>query len=345
MSVQWLSDAVKAPDPLSEHSALERQRHLTKPPGSLGQLEQLAVRFAGLQRTSVPRLERITVRVFAADHGVAAQGVSAFPQTVTAQMVANFCRGGAAICVLSKSLDADFKVVNLGCIGEISEHPILINQPIAPATLDFTQAPAMSRTQLALALNTGRAQIGPADVFIGGEMGIGNTTAAAALLAALFDLPAAAITGRGTGIDDRALAKKLRVIERALEFHRAKRGQPLALLQALGGFEIAALVGAYIACAQRGVPVLVDGFISTAAAAMALAIEPEISPWLIYSHLSDEAGHRLALEQLGAEPLLSLGMRLGEGTGAAMAAGLVRDALALHNGMATFAEAGVASAD
>ncbi|MGL6162480.1 nicotinate-nucleotide--dimethylbenzimidazole phosphoribosyltransferase [Microbulbifer sp.] len=345
MDLDWLTVPARVPDETFIQAALARQQNLTKPPGSLGQLESLAVRFAGLQQTAEPQLERIVIRVFAADHGVAAQGVSAFPQSVTAQMVANFCRGGAAICVLARKLGADFKVVNLGCTGETPEHPDLIDARIAPASGDFTREPAMSREQLAMALNAGRDQVVGADVFLGGEMGIGNTTAAAAILAALYQLPVAAITGRGTGIDDRVLEHKVAVIEKALVLHSPKRQSPLQLLQTLGGFEIAALVGAYISCAQRGVPVLVDGFITTAAAAVALAINPGIEPWLVYSHLSNESGHKLALDKLRAEPLLSLDMRLGEGSGAAMAAGVIRQALALHNQMATFAEAGVASAD
>ncbi|MDO6747953.1 nicotinate-nucleotide--dimethylbenzimidazole phosphoribosyltransferase [Gilvimarinus sp. 1_MG-2023] len=346
MNTDWLYQAAQTIDAQSTQAALKRQACLTKPPGSLGQLESLAVRFAGMQGRAIARMEQITLRVFAADHGVAAQGVSAFPQSVTAQMVENFCQGGAAICVLAQSLGADFKVVNLGCVREINDRVGLVNTPIAPATQDFSQTCAMSDSQLATALSAGRGQVVcDADLFIGGEMGIGNTTAASALLAALFELPSESIVGRGTGVDDAALQKKCELIDRALALHAGKCNDPLALLGALGGFEIAALVGAYIRCAQIGVPVLVDGFITTAAAAVALNINPSIQPWLVYSHLSNESGHQTVLATLDATPILSLDMRLGEGSGAALAAGVIRQALLLHASMATFAEAGVAGAD
>lgn len=205
------------------------------------------------------------MRVFAADHGVAGRGVSAFAQAVTAQMVRNFCRGGAAICVLADTLGADFKVINLGCVEDPGEDPRLVNRPIAPATADFTQTEAMTSAQLAHALRAGREQVVAADLFIGGEMGIGNTTSASALLAGLFDLPVESLTGRGTGIDEAALRHKIAIIQQALDLHKARLRCPQALLGALGGFEIAALVGAYIHCAQRGIPAVVDGFISTAA--------------------------------------------------------------------------------
>lgn len=345
MNTDWLYEPAKVIDESSRRAAQRRQASLTKPAGSLGRLETLAIRFAGWQGREIPLLERIAVRVFAADHGVAGRGVSAFAQAVTAQMVRNFCQGGAAICVLADTLAADFKVINLGCVETLAEHPRLVNQPIAPATADFTQTEAMTGSQLARALWAGREQVAEADLFIGGEMGIGNTTSASALLAGLFDLPVASLTGRGTGIDEATLQHKTDLIQQALQLHAAKLSCPQALLGALGGFEIAALVGAYIHCAQRGVPVVVDGFISTAAAAVALAINPGIEPWFIYSHLSNEAGHLLALRQLGATPLLALDMRLGEGSGAALAAGVIRQALTLHSAMATFSEAGVARAD
>ncbi|MDO3384571.1 nicotinate-nucleotide--dimethylbenzimidazole phosphoribosyltransferase [Gilvimarinus sp. SDUM040013] len=345
MKLEWLRDLAKPVNKVSTQAALARQENLTKPAGSLGQLESLAVRFAGLQGREIPQLKRIAIRVFAADHGVAARGVSAFPQSVTAQMVQNFCSGGAAICVLADSLGAEFKVVNLGCVAAVPAHPVLVDAIIAPATQDFTVAKAMSAPQLEAALNAGRNQVNETDMFIGGEMGIGNTTAASALLAALYHLPAEVMTGHGTGIDETALKRKVAVIDQALALHDATVQDPMALLGALGGFEIAALVGAYITCAQRGIPVIVDGFITTAAAAIAVAVNPSIKPWLVFSHLSDESGHAVALAKLGVTPLLSLDLRLGEGSGAALAANLVRQALNLHGSMATFAEAGVADAD
>ncbi|WP_041522929.1 nicotinate-nucleotide--dimethylbenzimidazole phosphoribosyltransferase [Gilvimarinus agarilyticus] len=342
---EWLTRPIEAPDANAESEARAHQAQLTKPAGSLGRLEQLAVTFAGYQGRSKPALENIIVRVFAADHGIAARGTSAYPQEVTAQMVANFCHGGAAISVLAKQLDADFRAVNLGCVGPVAAHKNLVDYAIAPATADFSQAPAMTVTQLNKALDAGFLQAQPGDLFIGGEMGIGNTTSAAALLAALFQLAPEAITGKGTGIDDATLTRKTQLIATALGYHREHLTHPAAILQRLGGFEIAALVGAYVGSAQRGVPVLVDGFISTAAAAVAVALQPTLAPWLVYGHLSNEAGHKLALEQLGATPLLALDMRLGEGSGAALAAGVIQQALALHSQMATFADAGVSHAD
>jgi nicotinate-nucleotide--dimethylbenzimidazole phosphoribosyltransferase len=318
---------------------------LTKPAGSLGQLEQLAVAFAGFQGCAKPQLTNIVVRVFAADHGIAAQGTSAYPQAVTAQMVANFCHGGAAVSVLASLLDADFGAVNVGCIAPVPAHKLLQDKSIAPSTADFSRQPAMTTAQLNAALEVGYAQTKPAHLFIGGEMGIGNTTSASALLAALFALPPAEITGKGTGINDATLTRKTQLISAALTHHRSQLTGPAAILQYLGGFEIAALVGAYIGSAQRGVPVLVDGFISTAAAALAVALSPSLAPWLLFAHLSNESGHKLALAKLNVKPILALDMRLGEGSGAALAAGVIRQALALHRGMATFNDAGVSHAD
>lgn len=346
----WLTHPIVAPQAAAAAAAAAHQAQLTKPAGSLGRLEQLAVAFAGFQGRVKPQLKRIRICLFAADHGIAAQGTSAYPQEVTAQMLANFCRGGAAISVLADSLGADFRAVNLGCVAEVAAHEKLIDKTIAPSTADFSYTAAMTAEQLDAALNTGysegcnAAQTG-CDLFIGGEMGIGNTTSAAALLAALFNRPAGDLTGQGTGIDQSTLQRKTELIDAALTRHRAQLIHPAAILQYLGGFEIAALVGAYIGSAQQGVPVLVDGFISSAAAAIAVALQPALAPWLLYAHLSSEAGHKLVLQTLKVQPILTLRMRLGEGSGAALAAGVIRQALALHNQMATFADAGVSHAD
>lgn len=344
-STAWLAEPITAPDEKIMQAAALRQRQLTKPPGSLGRLEDIAVRFAAFQRDLTPTLTKIVVRVYAADHGIAAQGVSAFPQSVTAQMLENFARGGAAVCVLARTLNADFRAVNMGCLHEVSPHAALVHSPIASSTADFSTQCAMTSAQMYRALKLGAEQTHAADLFIGGEMGIGNTASAAAIFAALFDLDPATITGRGTGVDDTTLAHKTELIEKALALHKDKLTDPLAILQCLGGFEIAALVGAFIASAQTQTPILVDGFIATAAAALAEAINPGVQPWLIYAHQSDEQGHQLALQRLGAEPLLNLNMRLGEGSGAVLAANIIREALALHNKMATFVEAGVSGAD
>ncbi|MCP8899073.1 nicotinate-nucleotide--dimethylbenzimidazole phosphoribosyltransferase [Gilvimarinus xylanilyticus] len=343
-SLKWLDEPIAAPDEKTMQAATLRQSQLTKPPGSLGRLEDIAIRFAGFQRDLNPTLTKIVVRVFAADHGIAARGVSAFPQSVTAQMVENFTRGGAAVCVLSRTLNADFLAVNMGCLHDVSPHAALVHSPIATSTADFSTQHAMTQAQMHRALKLGADQTHAADLFIGGEMGIGNTTSAAAILAALFKLNPTTITGRGTGVDDATLAHKTELIEKALVLHKEQLTDPLAILQCLGGFEIAALVGAFIASAQMQTPILVDGFIATAAAALALAINPGVKPWLLYAHQSDEQGHQLALQELGAKPLLNLNMRLGEGSGAVLAANIIREALALHSKMATFAEAGVSGA-
>ncbi|WP_026286858.1 nicotinate-nucleotide--dimethylbenzimidazole phosphoribosyltransferase [Gilvimarinus chinensis] len=341
----WLTQAIPAPDAKAMDVARARQSQLTKPPGSLGQLESIAVRFAGFQGREKPVLNKVLVRIFAADHGIVAQGVSAFPQAVTAQMLQNFATGGAAVCVLSKNIHADFRAVNVGCANDIDSQLPVVHAPIACGTADFSREPAMTKAQLIKALNMGAEQTGNADVFIGGEMGIGNTTSAAAIFAALFRLPAEVITGRGTGVDDKTLANKTALVAKALARHQSQLSTPLGILQCVGGFEIAALVGAFLASAQAQTPVLVDGFIATAAAAVAEAVNPGVNPWLVYAHQSEEQGHKLVLEKLQATPLLQLNMRLGEGSGAVLAASIIREALALHNQMATFNEAGVSGAD
>lgn len=340
----WLDAPLVPLDTEARKSARARQQQLTKPLGSLGRLETLAEQFAAWQGTELPRLERIRLCVFAADHGIAAQGVSAYPREVTAQMVSNFCAGGAAVSVLGKRYGADFRVVNLGCVSPPPRHPDMLDCSIAPGTADFTCEPAMTVAQLSQALTIGREQVLDADVelFIGGDMGIGNTSSASALQAALLGLSAEQVVGPGTGIDAPTLAHKRTLIDRALALHQLDGANSAAYaLRCVGGFEIAALVGAYIACGQRGIPALVDGYISTAAALVACRLCKGLEHWLLFAHESAEPGHRLMLEALGSTPLLSLGMRLGEGSGAALAIPIIQSALVLHRQMATFAEAGV----
>ena len=327
-------------DAIAEAEA--RQAILTKPPGALGRLESLAIRMAGMQGQVKPVLDRIGITVFAADHGVVGEGVSAFPQVVTCEMIKNFASGGAAINVLAKSLDARLTVVNLGTVVDATGLPGVIDAVIAPGTGNFATGPAMSAEQLQRALATGRDCLdGELDLFIGGEMGIGNTTAAAAIACALLGVAPNNMAGPGTGLDADGVSHKARVIEAALALHPQAGQDGLHTLQLVGGFEIAALTGAFIACAQRGLPVLVDGFISSTAALCATRICPGSADWFLYSHRSAEPGHTQILEALDADPILDLGMRLGEGSGAAVAAAILRQACALHNDMATFAEAGV----
>ena len=346
MKPEWLYTPPKPLDEKTAAAARERQAQLTKPPGALGELENVAVTLAAAQGRERPRVDSVWISIFAGDHGVVEEGISAFPQAVTAEMVKNFARGGAAISVLARTLGAHLEVIDLGTVVGLSGVPGVVHLNLGPGTANFTRADAMSTDQCALALEAGRgcvakARAEGAELFVGGEMGIGNTTAAAALACALLGESPERLAGPGTGIDKAGVARKAEVIARALSLHGAHFGDPLEALRRLGGFEIAALTGAYLACAQSGLPALVDGFITTAAALAAERINPGTANWFFYGHGSAEPGHVRLLDALKARPLLSLGMRLGEGSGAATAVPLLRLACALHNGMATFAEAAV----
>lgn len=345
MRPDWLSLPRKTLDTLAGTAAADRQSVLTKPPGSLGRLEEVAVRLAAMQGSERPRADEIRIAVFAGDHGVAAESVSAFPQAVTAAMVRNFAAGGAAISVLARELGAGLEIVDLGTVPGAEEPGRGVTRlELGAGTANFTGGPAMTEQQVARALEAGRGaatRAGNCDLFIGGEMGIGNTTAAAAMTAALLELEPGDIAGPGTGLDARGVRRKAEVIGRGLHFHRKHLADPFEVLRRLGGFEIAALAGAFIACAQAGKPALVDGFIATTAALTAERLHPGTLDWLLFTHRSAEPGHRLLLGALGQAPLLDLGMRLGEGSGAAVAVPLLRLACALHNGMATFEEAGI----
>ncbi|WP_321848462.1 nicotinate-nucleotide--dimethylbenzimidazole phosphoribosyltransferase [Pseudomonas paraveronii] len=347
MTETWWLNPCKASDALAYQQALARQQQLTKPAGSLGQLEALAVQLAGLQGRVKPMLEQVWIAIFAGDHGVVAEGVSAYPQEVTGQMLHNFVSGGAAISVLAQQLTAQLEVIDLGTVTPSLNLPGVRHLNIAAGTANFVNAPAMTEAQGRLALQAGRdsarrALASGAQLFIGGEMGIGNTTAASALACALLDCPVSDLTGPGTGLDAQGVSHKVAVIERALAVHAAQRGDALQTLFNLGGLEIAALVGAYLACAQDGIVVLVDGFICSVAALVATRLNPACREWLVFGHRGAEPGHRHVLHSLDAQPLLELGLRLGEGSGAALAVPLLRLACALHGQMATFAEAAVA---
>lgn len=322
--------ALTQPDPATLAAARSRDGQLTKPPGALGRLEDLAIWYAGWRGMERPRMTRPQIVVFAGNHGVAARGVSAFPAEVTAQMVANFASGGAAINQLAREFGAELAVVSLDL-----DHP----------TADFTSAPAMTPDEFLAALNAGWAAVDPrADLFIAGEMGIGNTTAAAAIACALAGGVPADWVGRGTGLDDAGLVRKAQVVAAGLEQHAGLLGEPLAVLRCLGGRELAAMAGAIARARSLRIPVLLDGFICTAAAAVLAAQQPGALDHCLAGHVSQEPGHARLLDWLDKEPLLSLGLRLGEGSGAALALGVLRGALACHSGMATFAEAGVSGA-
>lgn len=310
--------------------AAARNGQLTKPPGALGRLEDLAIWFAGWQGTDRPRCERPQVLVFAGNHGVVAQGVSAFPAEVTVQMVANFRAGGAAINQLSRAFGAEMAV-----------HALELERP----TKDFTTGPAMTEAEVVAALQTGWEAVNPAaDVLVTGEMGIGNTTPAAALAAALFGGDPSGWVGRGTGVDDAGLARKADAVARGLALHAGALGDPLEVLRCLGGRELAAMAGAIARARVERVPVVLDGFICTSSAAVLERAVPGALDHCVAGHVSAEGGHARLLAALGKAPLLDLGLRLGEGSGAALALGIVKGALACHSGMATFAEAGVSGA-
>lgn len=343
----WIQQPITAPDNAARLRAAERQRNLTKPAGSLGRLEEIALFMAAAQGDDQPRISNIQISVFVADHGIAAAGVSAFPQAVTAQMISNLAAGGAAISVLARDLDANLEIINLGTATPVDHVDGVLDAVIAPGTASFLDEPAMTQAQFEQALVAGRdsalrAVKKDVDVYIGGEVGIGNTTTATAVACSLLNEQPRLLAGPGTGLDAGGLDHKIDVLEQALRQHKDKLNTPASILVHLGGFEIVALVGAYITCARHGIPVVIDGFISTVAALAATRLRPEVDGWLLYAHASAEPGHQRILNALNRNPLLSLDMRLGEGSGAAVVVPLLQAACSLHNNMATFAEARVA---
>lgn len=326
------------------HLAQARQARLTKPTGSLGRLEELSIRLAGMTGRLDPPLLDAVVFTLAADHGVAEEGVSAYPREVTAQMVLNFLRGGAAINVLAREVGARVVVADIGVDADLPAHPDLHAVKVRRGTDSITQGPAMSRREAEQAIDAGRALVrGESfDVALTGDMGIGNTTASAAVICALTGLEPRNVVGRGTGVDDAGLERKINAVTRALEVNaRSIAAGPVEAVAAVGGLEIAGLAGVILESGERRKPVIIDGFISGAAAVVAAAIEPAVTGFLIASHRSHERGHGEVLVRLGLRPLLDLDLRLGEGTGAALALPIVRAAVRLLNEMATFDEAGV----
>lgn len=334
-------------------SAQDAIDNKTKPPGSLGQLESVAVQLATLQKNLKPVVDPARVIVFGADHGVTEEGISAFPAEVTVQMMANFAAGGAAVCVLSKSANASLEVIDVGVNGDLSEFPAIVQQKVTMGTANLAQGAAMTHEQLDSALQVGREAIvraaGDGIRCVGlGEMGIGNTTSAAiltGLMCAQDPAAAEAITGRGTGLSDEQMPKKQQVVADAMQRLSSSNDDPLECLREAGGLEIAALVGAMLEAPAHQMVVIVDGFIVTSAALIACRIRPAVRENLLFAHQSAEVGHALALQTLKAEPLLQLGMRLGEGSAAAMAIPLVRGAAAVMSDMASFAEAGVSTSE
>lgn len=345
MLPEWVYQTCPEVSAVHREAAIARQAQLTKPTGSLGRLEQLAIELAGLQATGEPRAAQVPIIIFAGDHGIVAQGVSAYPQAVTIAMMANFAAGGAAISVLARELGSRLEIVDAGTLAEQEMAGVVTDKPRG-GTRDFSLEAALTPAEVGFAFDAGRravarSMVGQPDLMILGEMGIGNTTASAAIAASLLGVSAGEIAGYGTGIDASGRAHKARVIDAAIARHGIAGAAPEEILCAVGGLEIAAICGAIIAAAQARIPVLIDGFIVSVAALAAARLNPSCQPYLLPSHQSAEQGHKLVLRALNVQPLISLDLRLGEGSGAAIALPLVRSACALHNGMATFAQANV----
>ncbi len=346
-SIDMIEIHIPPLDTAAQGAAQARQNRLTKPAGALGRLETLSLRLAGITGRLDWLPARRTVIVCAGDHGVTTQGVSAYPQAVTRQMVLNFLRGGAAVNVLARQMNARMVIVDAGVIGDFDDYPDLVRGKIAPGTADFTQGAAMSSAQaqaaLQLGLNVVQREIGRGlDVLAVGEMGIGNSTSASAIIAAITGASAAEVTGRGTGLGDERLRHKIVVVERALAVNAPASADTLAKI---GGFEIGAMAGLMLGAAEQRIPIVIDGLISTAAALIAAQLVPAVRDYLIAGHRGSEPGHRIALEWLGLEPLLDLEMRLGEGTGALLALPIIEAAMRTLQEMATFDDAGVSERD
>ncbi len=351
-----LLPAIPTLDEAARAGARTRQDRLTKPPGSLGRLEELSIRLAAITGRPRPTLARKAIVVMAGDHGVTAEGVSAYPAEVTRQMVLNFLRGGAAINVLARAAGARLVVVNAGLGAPVeaicglpdgpSDAMRWVDEPVAAGTANFTRGPAMGLAEAERAIELGLRTVSEElrrglDILATGEMGIGNTTAAAAITAVLVGRPPREVAGRGTGIDSASFDRKIAAVERAIEVNRPDPADPLDVLAKVGGFEIGALAGAIIGAAAARVPVVLDGFISGAAALLAVALAPAVRGYLIAAHRSVEPGHGAILEQLDLDPLIDFGLRLGEGSGAALVLPILDAAARLLDEMATFGDAGV----
>lgn len=345
--MNWWLESVQQPDLEAKQQAEQHQLQLTKPTGALGDLEQIAITLASLQSNAHPQVNHPWITIFAGDHGVVEENISAFPQAVTRQMLQNFTSGGAAISVIAKYHQAHLQVIDCGTVGEVYEYTGVERHCIRAGTANFAKQAAMNAEECRAALELGKnsvdtAKVDGADIYIAGEMGIGNTCSASALACLLLNDTAEQLTGVGTGIGADQLRHKIEVIEQAIELHHKHvTGDAFKTLCAVGGLEIAAIVGAYIRCAQVGLPVIVDGFISSVAALCAVRMNPKVRDWMLFGHQSAEYGHRRILQELKADPILKMNLRLGEGSGAATALALVKMACALHNQMATFAQAAV----
>ncbi|MBN2125737.1 MAG: nicotinate-nucleotide--dimethylbenzimidazole phosphoribosyltransferase [Deltaproteobacteria bacterium] len=326
--------------------ARQRLDNLTKPRGSLGVLEDLAARYVAIREEMPPKVPQKEIFVFAGDHDVVSEGVSAYPQEVTGLMVRNFLGGGAAVNVLSRCAGAAISVIDIGMKEDLVDAGVLIRRKVRNGAGNIARGPAMSREQAEAAVGVGiemaeKARANGATMIGTGEMGIGNTTPSAAILASLLPAEAREVTGRGTGVDDRALEGKIRTVERALSLHREALGDPLSVLACLGGLEIAGICGLCLGGAARRMAVVVDGFISGAGALVAMRLNPLVGDYLFFSHRSTEKGHGKFFEREGIRPILDLDLRLGEGTGGAIAMQVIDDAIRIFNEMATFSDAGI----
>lgn len=345
--MSWWLGACKTPSETAKQQAQARQLQLTKPTGSLSELETTAIVLASLQNNPRPNVDQPWITIFAGDHGVMEENISAYPQAVTRQMLQNFTSGGACISVIAKEYSAKLQVIDCGSVGEAYEYVGVERHCIIPGTANFAKQVAMTEAQCAEAMALGAKSVDEAlssgaSIYVAGEMGIGNTCSASAVACFLLNEPAEKLTGVGTGIRAEQLKHKKNVIDQALALHRDYVGSDaFKALCAVGGLEIAAMTGAYIRCAQVGLPMVVDGFISTASALVAVRLNPDVRQWMLFGHQSAEYGHIRLLQELNANPLLKLNLRLGEGSGAGASLGLIKLACSLHNNMATFAEAAV----
>jgi nicotinate-nucleotide--dimethylbenzimidazole phosphoribosyltransferase len=343
-------ESIKPPDKAAMDEARARQDTLTKPAGSLGRLEELSIQIAGIQRKARPTIEKKAMITMAGDHGVVAEKVGNWPQEVTAQMVDNFLRGGAGINVLARHSGARIVFVDMGVASDLKPHPQLMVKKVGHGTANICRGPAMTEAQAVEALEAGIEIVnGEAkkglDIVGTGDMGIGNTTASSAIFAAMTGLPPEKVTGRGTGLTDEQLIHKTDCIRRALECNKPDKSKPVEVLAKVGGFEIGGLAGVMLGAAAKRIPVVIDGFISGAAALIAMGLAPQIKDYIIAGHVSAEAGHAAMLKYMGLRPLLSLDLRLGEGTGAALGIFIAEAAVRTLNEMSTFAEAGVSEGE
>ncbi|HCA5146897.1 TPA: nicotinate-nucleotide--dimethylbenzimidazole phosphoribosyltransferase [Acinetobacter baumannii] len=345
--MNWWLESVQQPNLDAKQQAEQHQLQLTKPTGALGDLEQIAITLASLQSNAHPQISHPWIAIFAGDHGVVEENISAYPQAVTRQMLQNFTTGGAAISVIAKYHQAHLQVIDCGTAGEAYEYAGVERHCIRAGTANFAKQVAMNADECRAALELGKNSVDTAkskgaDIYIAGEMGIGNTCSASALACLLLNDTAEQLTGVGTGIGADQLRHKIEVIEKAIELHHKHViGDVFKTLCAVGGLEIAAIVGAYIRCAQVALPIIVDGFISSVAALCAVRMNPQVRDWMLFGHQSAEYGHRRILQELNADPILKMNLRLGEGSGAGAALALVKMACALHNQMATFTQAAV----